>query len=79
MAVSIDSLFQPKLKRKRGEHTSRMTLSRKRIEDTFGAVEQTATYKSKKGADRTQRTLVDKDRAANTSWVSFQWKMRNLL
>ncbi|KAG1886885.1 uncharacterized protein F5891DRAFT_1200534 [Suillus fuscotomentosus] len=63
------SLFQPKLKRKRGEHTSRMTLSRKRIEDTFGAAEQTATYKSKKGADRTQRTLVDKDRAANTSWA----------
>ncbi|KAG1876344.1 hypothetical protein F4604DRAFT_1924630 [Suillus subluteus] len=53
----------------RGEHTSRMTLSHKRIEDTFGAAEQTATYKSKKGADRTQRTLVDKDRAANTSWA----------
>ncbi|KAG1879739.1 hypothetical protein F4604DRAFT_1679332 [Suillus subluteus] len=46
-----------------------MTLSHKRIEDTFGAAEQTATYKSKKGADHPQRTLVDKDRAANTSWA----------
>ncbi|KAG0702936.1 hypothetical protein DFH29DRAFT_998890 [Suillus ampliporus] len=63
------SLFQLKLKRKWGEHTSRMMLSQKRIEDTFGAVEQTATYKSKKGADRTQRTLIDKDRAANTLWA----------
>ncbi|KAG1865940.1 hypothetical protein F4604DRAFT_2025286 [Suillus subluteus] len=46
-----------------------MTLSCKWIEDTFGAAEQTATYKSKKGADHTQHTLVDKDRAANTSWA----------
>ncbi|KAG1875821.1 hypothetical protein F4604DRAFT_1680686 [Suillus subluteus] len=67
--MGVSSLFQPKLKRKRGEHTSRMTLSCKWIEDTFGAAEQTATYKSKKGADHTQRTLVDEDRAANTSWA----------
>ncbi|KAG2146596.1 uncharacterized protein EDB93DRAFT_1104353 [Suillus bovinus] len=64
------SLFQPKLKRKRGEHTSRKTLSQKRVEDTFGAAPPTLTYKSKKSADRTQRALTDKDRSANTSWAT---------
>ncbi|KAG1887196.1 hypothetical protein F4604DRAFT_1917008 [Suillus subluteus] len=46
-----------------------MTLSRKRIEDTFGSAKQTVTYKSKKGADRTQCALKDNDRTANTHWA----------
>lgn len=64
------SLFKPKLKRKRGEHNSRQSLSKRRIEEVFGIEEQTITYKSKKSANRTQRALQDDDRAANSAWVS---------
>jgi hypothetical protein len=45
------SLFQPKLKWKWGEHTSRKTLSQKHAKDTFGAAPPTLTYKSKKSVD----------------------------
>ncbi|KAG1863695.1 hypothetical protein F4604DRAFT_1929109 [Suillus subluteus] len=52
------------------EHTSRKTLSQKQVKDTFGAVPPTLTYKSKKSADHTQRSLSEKDRTANTSWAT---------
>ncbi|KAG1847320.1 hypothetical protein DFJ58DRAFT_843215 [Suillus subalutaceus] len=68
------SLFQPKLKQKRGEHTSQMSLSCKRIEDTFRSAKQMVTYKSKKGADHTQCALKDNDRTANTHWAKAVFK-----
>ncbi|KAG1747414.1 hypothetical protein EDB19DRAFT_1949199 [Suillus lakei] len=62
-------LFRPKLKRKRGEHASRQSLSKRRIDEVFGIEEQTITYKSKKSANRTQRALQDDDQAANSAWA----------
>jgi hypothetical protein len=66
----ICSLYKPKLKRKRGEHTSRQSLAKRRIDEAFGIEEHTITYKSKKSSNRTQRALQDDDRAANSAWVS---------
>ncbi|KAG1892992.1 uncharacterized protein F5891DRAFT_1196959 [Suillus fuscotomentosus] len=64
-----DEWLRPKLKRKRGEHASRQSLSKRRIEEVFGIEEQTITYKSKKSANRTQRALQDDDQAANSAWA----------
>jgi hypothetical protein len=70
ISPASQSLFRPKLKRKRGEHVSRQSLSKRRIEEVFGIEEQTITYQSKKSASRTQRALQDDNRAANSAWVS---------
>lgn len=71
--TTLNSLFQPRKKRRRGVHRVRESLSTKRIAAQFGEEDHTITYQSKKSASCVQHGLGDNDRAANNNWVSIRF------
>lgn len=70
--IQTHSLYQPRVKRKRGDMTgtSASKHSAKRIEELFGEKETTVEYATKKGVVKSARPLRESEITHNNAWVS---------